>query len=70
VQASIQDRPNAFLHLKNACQQLEDLFQSAQRHPHSRVPVEVHRLYVLIFTCLETHWTSILHLTQVVHAVD
>lgn len=70
IQASLQDRPNAFLHLKNACQHLEAVFQSAQHHAHARVPVEVHRLYVLIFTCLESHWTSVLHLTQVIHAFD
>jgi len=69
VTASLNDRPRAFLHLKNSVKNLENMFQLSQKHPISRVPVEVHRLYVLIFTCLETHWNAVLHLTQRVHDV-
>jgi hypothetical protein len=69
VSASLTDRPNAFLHLKNAVRNLEEMFKLSQKHPMSRIPVEVHRLYVLIFTCLENHWNAILHLTQRIHHV-
>ena len=69
VKASLNDRPSAFLHLKNSVKNLEKLFNLSQKHPIPRVPVEVHRLYVLIFTCLENHWNAILHLTQTIHDV-
>jgi len=64
VQATLSDRPNAFLYLKYAVFHLEALFDKAQAHPISRVPVEIHRLYVLIFESMEKHWNAILHLTQ------
>ena len=64
VKASLTDRPNAFLFFKNAVYNLELLFDSSFKHPMPRIPVEVHRLYLLIFASLETHWNSVLHLTQ------
>lgn len=66
VAAALHDRPHAFLYLKHAVENLERLLTLSQDHPMPRVPVEVHRLYVLIFTCLETHWNGILHLTRTV----
>lgn len=64
VQPSLEDRPNAFLYFKNAVRSLEKLFELSKKHALPRVPVEVHRLYLLIFTCLESHWNAILHATQ------
>jgi len=67
VQPTLEDRPSAFINLKNSVNALEEIFAIAQKHPHPRVAVEVHRLYVLIFACLENHWNSVLHITQTVH---
>lgn len=69
IKPSLKDRTVAFLHFKSAVRNMEALFEAAQLHPLPRVPVEVHRLYVLIFTCLENHWNSILHTTQVIHDI-
>ena len=64
IDTSLKDRPAAFLYFKSAIQNLENFYQDSEHHPSVRVPVEVHRLYVLIFECLEKHWNAILHLTQ------
>ena len=61
---SISDRPTAFLHFKNAIRHLEQFMTKSQSAPHARTPVEVHRLYSLLFEALEGHWNSVLHMTQ------
>jgi hypothetical protein len=69
VKASMHDRANAFLYLKSSLKYLEILFQNSRTHVLPRVPVTIHKLYVLIFTCLEKHWNAILHLTQDIHHI-
>lgn len=64
VIASLRDRPNAFIYLTNSSQNLVSFFEKSKSHSSARVPVEVHRLYELIFMCLETHWKGVMHLTQ------
>ena len=65
----LADRANAFLHFKMCTKYLESFFVTAQHHKTARVPVEVHRLYMLIFDLMENHWNAVLHLTQKIKLV-
>jgi len=67
IQPSLTDRPTGFLHFKNTIKYLEKFFTSSKESSSARIPVEVHRLYLLLFNNLESHWNSILHLTHEVH---
>lgn len=62
----IEDRPNAFLMYKKSIQYLENMVVKSKTESSTRVPVEVHRIYLMILSCLERHWTGVLHLTQVI----
>lgn len=64
VKPVLDDRPNAFFVYKNCIHNLEMLVKKSRNYKLSRVPVEIHRIYLSILICLERHWTGVLHLTQ------
>lgn len=69
VQPVLNDRSNAFVIYKKCIHNLELLVNKSKSHESSRVPVEVHRIYMSILVCLERHWTGVLHLTQDVYTL-
>jgi hypothetical protein len=66
IEASLSDRPEAFMYLKNAMNEIEKILDKSKNHPEARIPVEIHRLYIKIYESLESHWKAVLKLTQAV----
>lgn len=62
--ATLKDRPCAFGYFKTSIAALEKLLTAAKKHPSAKVPVEVHSLYVKLYSCIESVWKDLMRQTQ------
>ena len=64
TQSGTQDRAEGYLYFKKAVQHLEELFKLSKHSSSPRNIVYIHNIYIKIFSRLESHWQSIMHLTR------
>lgn len=66
TEPTIEDRPDAFVYMKNATKYIENMLMKSKKEPNARNVVYMHNIYKQIHGNLERHWNSIMALTQTV----